>query len=131
MSFTVDLLPDEPILLEIMNEDYQYLLEGEADADQATAVLDQLEYPVFYIVDMTKAHFSMDDVLTGASLLNRRAALFKHPNVREYVLVSQSRVIDLAARGLNAPIFGRLKLKVFQTQEEALAYAREKILSGG
>ncbi len=127
MSFTVDLLPGEPILLEVMNSDYSYLEEGQADADQARAILNRLEYPIFYIVDMTAAAFSIDDMMAGASLVNQQAELFKHPNIREYILVTQSRMIDYAARGLSSPIFGRLHLRVFKTREDALAYAREKI----
>jgi hypothetical protein len=58
-------------------------------------------------------------------MITRQFALFKHPNIREALLVTQSPVASLAAKGLNSPIFGNARLTIFKTLKEALEYARE------
>jgi hypothetical protein len=127
MSVKVELLPGEPILLQTPSEDYDYKIDGIPAMDQTLEILDQQTKPVFYIIDMLKMTLSLDDMITAVSQATRQRALFQHPNIIENLFVTQSRMIDLAAKGMNSPIFGNVKIQVFPTVDEALAYARRSL----
>ncbi len=130
MSIKIEKLPDEPIVVEYVDADFSIKTQGNESVHMAVSALDQLSEPVFYIFDTTEARMSLDDIIASASLATRQFALFKHPNIRETLLVTQSHVTALAARGMNSPIFGNVHMRVFKTLEEALSYARETVKAG-
>lgn len=130
MSIKIEKLPNEPIIVEHVDTEFSFKTEANESIQIALSALDQQSEPVFYIIDATDAKMSLDDIIASASLVTKQFALFKHKNIRETLLVTQSHFTALAAKGLNSPIFGHVNLRVFKTLEEALSHAREAVKAG-
>jgi hypothetical protein len=90
-----------------------------------SAFLDGQPQPVLYIVNVLEATFSLDDLITGINVAARQRKLFQHPNLRETIVVTQDWAMDLALKGMSAPIFGGVKIRTFKALDEAVEYARE------
>jgi hypothetical protein len=123
--YTIEVLPDEPILVVSISEGFKIAEHMPHSIGDVRAVLDQAKEPLFYILDVTKLSLSLDEVIMAASLGARgEQPLWHHPMIREMMFVSPSILIKLAAQGLSAPTFGGLNARIFETLDEALAYAR-------
>ena len=127
MSFTIDLLTGEPILLEALNPDYRYDLEVATTVNHTLMALEYQHSPVFFIMDLAEANLSTDELTAGVDAVSRQAMLFQHPYVREVIFVSKDQPVDFSAWRLNSPVFEHIDFTIFGTREDALAYAREKI----
>jgi len=127
MSNTIEKLPNEPILVQTVDPEFSIKTQAGDMIERTLKFLDQQIEPVIYIIDMSQTSMDFEDIVMGASVATRQFALFKHPKVRETIAISSSSLASAAARGLNSPIFGYVKLKVVKTLDEALAYARESV----
>ena len=127
MAVKFDLLPGEPILIQTLDKEFNFGTDGKPLLEKTMATLDAQSEPIFYIADMTEVDFSLDDVIGASNLVTRQVAMFRHPKMREGIIITESFLMNLAAKGLNSPIFGDIKVKVFKTVDEALAYVREAI----
>lgn len=131
MSFSIELLPDEPILFQVWDEDYSVKDEAEENIRQIRELLDSATEPVFFINDMRFVHLTLDDIIIGANATGRgEAPVFQHPNIREVVFISESKLLELGARGMKSATFGNVDIKVFKTPEEALAHIHTTIAEG-
>ncbi len=129
MSSTIEKLPNEPIALQTFSPDYHLVEELPKNVPGLLKFLDQLTEPVFWVVDISAVHgVSIEDLLTGTELVAKgKNALYHHRNVREVLYVSTSKMISMAAAGLANEKFGNLKVRVFETREAALQYARQQL----
>ncbi len=124
MTTQLEKLPGEPIIISTV-VDYHYETDGVQGAEATKAILEEQTEPVFIITNALDAHMSFEDVVRGVNLSIREFDLTHHPKVLETILVTSDEIINLAAKGIEAPIFGKVKLRVFRTLDEALAYARK------
>lgn len=126
MTFTIEKLPDAPVIIQTIRSD-STVAEVPDSMSTMRDLLEAQSEPIFVIYDVTHMSFSLDDLMHGASDASRtEKPLLKHPLIRETLVVSSSDLIKLAARGMNSPIFGNIALRVFDTMEEALAYCRQQ-----
>jgi hypothetical protein len=125
-TYQIEKLPGEPILVCTLSDAWSVSNELSATIDQLIEHLDAADEPLYYINDVSSGmKVDLKDVILAANQAARGSnAVFHHPNFREVLLVTDSRLIDLAARGLDSEIFGNVPVSVFGTFEEALAYAR-------
>jgi hypothetical protein len=130
MSINIEKLPDEPIVIEKFDRDFNFKTQARESIESVLKTLDQQSEPVFYIIDAAEASISLDDIIASASLATKQFSLFKHPNIRETLLVTQSQFTALAARGLNSPLFGHVHVLVFKTLQDALSHVREVTKAG-
>jgi hypothetical protein len=122
---TFDKLPDEPIVIVTVTGDPDDLSDSERDISQLRSLFDRISESVFLILDMTNAEVGFDGLLRGASNAYRGDnPTFRHPNIREILHVSDDPGLELAARGMDSEMFGNVKIHLFETLSEALAYAR-------
>lgn len=128
MRYEIRKLPNEPIIIAGLNADFSISEDGAACAEEIIEFLDRQRERVFLIVNILHLAFSFEDILGGSSLATRQIELFKHPNMREGIVITQSRMVELASRGLSSEVFGRIKLRSFKTLDEALSYARDAAL---
>ncbi len=124
MKYQIEKLPDEPIIIGHVQESASTAEENNLAIGQLMELLDQQTQPVILIFEMLTANMSLDDLIQGAAIAARQRAMYKHPMLRENVIVTQSRLIDLASRGMSSATFGHLKIRTYKTLDEALAYAR-------
>jgi hypothetical protein len=125
MAVKIEMLPGEPILIQTLDKEFNFSTDGKPLLEKTIATLDAQSEPIFYIADMSEVDFSLDDMIGASNLVTRQVALFRHPKMREGIIITESWMMGLAAKGLNSPIFGNIKVKVFKTRDEALAYVRE------
>lgn len=124
MAYNYEKLSGESILIVSIQEDYSVRLHGPAIIADGTKLLDAQEQTVFFIIDASAMTVDLDDVILSASLGTRQTQFLRHPKIREAILVTRSKLVALAAKGLDSLTFGNAKIKVFETRDEALAYAR-------
>ncbi len=62
MSFTTELLPGEPIILQVATSNFDHAAEAEAAEQAAVDLLDQVKNPVFFIFDSRKLYVDFDIV---------------------------------------------------------------------
>ena len=129
MSYSLELLPDEPILIITLHESYNHERDFEAYLNEAVVLLDSLDRPVYSITDITHIKVNIfQDFITGFNQVFRgQGATINHPNIDKVIIVSTDKLMKLGAKGLNSATFGFLSVPVFDTPEEALTYARALI----
>ena len=127
MSFSVETLPGEPIIVSTVYEDFSISDHIEEYMDQLVSMLDSQSEPVYYISDVGHLTLNLDDLVisTNASARGNKA-LLHHPNIRGTVIVTNSRLFKLAVKGLDSDIFGNVHIDVFETIGEALAFVRNQ-----
>ncbi len=126
-TYTNKKLPGEPIIYCYMSESWQ-ASELPAVFDEVTAILDAAEEPLILITSAQSINLTMDDIISTASFAAGGSdAFLHHPNLREFVFVTSVKMLQLAAKGLESDAFGNLPVKVFESEEEAFAYARARI----
>ncbi len=122
---TFNKLPDEPIVIVTLSGSSAELSDTERDPTQLHSLLSIVSEPVFLILDMSGAQLSLNELMRGASGAFRGdTPTFRHPNIRELIQVSNDPTLEIAAKGLDSEVFGNIKIQLFQTLGEALAYAR-------
>lgn len=131
VTYRIDVLAEEPIMLAHLETKFSMERDLSTALDDTRAVLDSLDRPVFYILDLTDVKFGVNDVVSGANQGSRgEDPVWHHNNICGFVVVSRSQLVQMAARGLNSLPFGNIDAQVFETLDEALAYCRGQIRAG-
>ncbi len=131
MTYQIDVFTEEAIMLAHLDTKFSMERDLVTALDDTRVVLDSLDRPVFYILDLTDVKFGVNDVVSGANQGSRgEDPVWHHDNIRGFVVVSKSQLVQMAARGLNSLPFGNIDSQVFETLDEALAYCREQIGAG-
>ncbi len=124
-TFSIEKLANEPIIISTAFPEWRAVMEMDTFLDHLTALLDTCDEPVEYVADLTDWHPDLPDIIAAANKAARSAnAVLHHPSIREFLLVTPLRVVELAGKGLNSNAFGHVNVVVFRTLEEALKYAR-------
>lgn len=124
--FAARLLPDEPILIVTLDRTLDVQAEFQQVVAIVRALLDASPEPVFCITEVSE-EMRPDplDLTAGANVLARgEAPLFRHPMIRQLIVVTTDLLLRTAVRGFNSEVFGYLDIKLFETLDEALAYCR-------
>lgn len=125
MPFQFELCTDRPALV---NHYGSHLDPGDimAMAEELSGWLARLDHRVYYINNVGSTRLSLGDIMEGAQLAGRGAMpLLHHPKIIESLVVTTDAAVSMAARSINSSIFGYLKLKIFTTLDQALAYIDE------
>jgi hypothetical protein len=127
MPYTIDNLPDEPIMI-LVHEGSQSLQEIDQARDDMVLALDAQPEPVFLVLDIRRLAIGLDDMPgAAAKATSGSSAPLHHSNIRESLIVSSSGLVKLGALGLRTATFGSVNVRVFETTEQAIDYCREKI----
>lgn len=125
MSFTVEKLPNDPVIVQTFNEDYDLANEIKLSNAKMFETLDVVTEEKVYLVDVFKFHITFEDIIKGANIVARgERPLWHHPKLKQIILVTQDPALRLAAEGMESSVFGGLKIPVFATVDEALVYTR-------
>ena len=139
MSYSVEKLEGVPVVHYKLGEDYDIVRDSTpAQSAVAEAVEAQAE-PVYVIFDFTEVNLGLDDVIQGANMLvsgvdrvqpdaPEAVPIFDQPNTIQVIMVTSSKLIRLAARGMNSPVFGNQDVHLSHTLEEALEYVRSSLV---
>ena len=126
MSFTVKKHPELPCLIVTVLPGFR-LKRDMPESDRLTREILDAEGPLFNILDLTQARLALSDVIDGANMGSRGSQpIWKDRRIRQTLLITTSRVIEMAAAGMNSPAFGNINVRVFATFEDALKFVREQ-----
>jgi hypothetical protein len=124
-AFEVETLPGEPIMVCTLFETWSVADDMLASIDQVMEHLDAADEPLYYISNISGLRLGLQDMILATNQAARgSSAFFHHPNFRELLVVTDAKLFELAAKGLDSEIFGNVPVAVFGTLEEALEYAR-------
>ena len=127
MSFSFELLPDEPILIGTIHDSFSLRDDIDSFLSELDSILDSVDQPVYYINDIRKLKVNVFQDFVLAANKGARDRKGSHPNVDITIVVSTDSLVRLGARGLQSDVFGNLPILVSDTLEEALAQARSLI----
>ena len=129
-GYSIQKLPDEPIIIAQLSRSitFEDRPSDPESAHQTQELLDAQEEPFFYIFDMSEVELDIKNMILAANRgAGQEGTSLRHPMIKELLVVTSSKLINLAAKGLNSDIFGRVPTSVFETVDDALVYARERI----
>ena len=130
MNYKVEVLPDVPVVLLSMFEQYSFATDDLEADKEIIAILEESDEPMFFVVDTTRRPLSLEDVIHAANKDARgEDPLFHHLKMRGLIVVTTSDMVRLAARGLNTITFGNVNARAFKTLDEALDYVRAQVTS--
>lgn len=118
----ITVLDTHPVLLNTLEPNYNLGRDWPDGVREMRHILDIHPEPLFIVDDIRAVKLSLDDLIVAASLVGRgETPLHRHPNALGTYFISDSKTVEMAAAGLNSPVFDNMKAKVFHTVEEALA----------
>ena len=126
MSFSVEQLPQEPIVISTLHEDMAFLSEMTDLQYAVREILEGSDEPLFLIVDL-QLSMGFEEMLVGANAVGRgEQPVWHHPKIRQVVLVAPSDFLQTVAKGMSHEMFGNLNIQVVKTRDEALEYIRSR-----
>ena len=127
MSYSIEKLPDDPIIITTMFEDFS-MDQSEPFLDELIDLFDSLVEPVYLIADVDRYTFSVQDMLVALNVaVQGSRAIMHHPNLAGTVVVTSSKMMKLASKGAKSDAFGNIQTEVFETLEEALDHIRSRL----
>jgi hypothetical protein len=127
MTYTLSKLPDEPIIIydqDVNRDDSQSIADS---LDAIAKLLDEQTEKCFLIYQIPNIRIELDELMQAASKAGRSSnGVLHHPNLRENVYVVDNALVKMAIKGLESATFGRAKVILFGSLEEALSYCRDK-----
>jgi hypothetical protein len=125
MSYEVRLLPDEPVIFMTWYDDFSLKKDLEAASEAVRELLDSAPGPLYLITDTSAVHLPLEDLIAGANYaVQSNEPIVKHANIRQVIVIAQSKAVELTVKGMKAASFGNVTITVCATVNEALAYAR-------
>lgn len=128
MSFSIEKLPGEPIIISTMARDFNPHQNGEAFWNALAAAMEGEASPIYRItvLDGIEANFSDMMITLAEEARGDRPGSTADPRIRA-LLVARIPMAQLAVEGLKQDQYGQLDVSLFTTLDEALDYARAEI----
>ena len=126
MGFTLELLPDEPILTThakgmLVVQDFAEMFA------KSRKLLDGIPGPIYRISDFREASSSFMDLLRMAQIASKGGeGTTSDPRIKA-VLVGTNQWVSLARTIFEQPQYSAMRFPTFETMEEALRYARTQL----
>lgn len=125
MSYKITVYQDLPVLLLEFDDTSFEELPMEAALDEVYNALETAQTPLYHIVDTRNLRMTFNDIINSIQIgIKGGKATLKHPNLRQLIVISQSKAIAMATKGLNNVTFGNINTLVFESLEDALSYVR-------
>jgi hypothetical protein len=129
---TYTLMENLPVFIGANHPEYSIAKDWASGVVEMRRVLDAQKEPLFWISDIRALKISLEDVVAAANMGGRgEEPIWHHPKIRGVYFVSNSKMVELAARGMNTPMFGNTVVKVFSTVEKALEDIEQVLASEG
>ncbi|NDJ77922.1 MAG: hypothetical protein GYB65_16860 [Chloroflexi bacterium] len=126
--YTIEKLIDQPVIVLTVQKDYDVQRDMPTSRVDLVRILDTLDEPVFYVLDLSRLTVSFDDIMQGAALGARgEGASWHHPKLRDILWVTDEQVIKVAVEGLKSDAFGHLNIKLFGSVDDAVDYALDQV----
>lgn len=126
MPLKVELLPGEPIAV-VTASGALAMDEIEGAYEQVTAFADQWGGTVYAVYDMTRIDVAWGRALAGMSLTVKQTPGSPSDERVLTLMVATSNRVKRAAEAVREAMWGGLDLKVFDTEDAAVGYARASL----
>jgi len=127
MSYRVERLPDEPILILTAGAEFSIKNDVLASAEEATGLMAEIpEGPIYYVLDTHGLRINFSDLVSGLWQATRATNLLKEPRL-QLVAVGSGTLIEMGIKSLSQAQYGGLSVPLFETIDEALTYIRQEI----
>ena len=125
-TYTVQKLPDEPIVIFANGADFQIKTELIPAIIEIKSLLDCQSTPVYLVNDLTDAPApSPNEIMNAATHLAIGAdALYQHPKIKCIIAITPFDVIRMAYGEMLRSLIHNRDIQIFRTLAEGLAYAR-------
>jgi hypothetical protein len=126
MSYDTQILEEKAVILQTCHRDYRSAEIGALWAE-GQRMLDSLQEPVFYVIDLEAVSTPASGVPSPESLeFYSSDVTFSHPNIREILPVARNMSTIIEALGLHSVLIGESMRQYFHTLDEALAYCDQQ-----
>lgn len=126
MNYEYKTLPGESTVVLTFYEDFNFKTDLAKTTPEAIAMLNGLNKPVFWVVHIL-GKLDVEDLLLATKDVSQGPdAVWRHPMIREVVVISSDLLVQAAAPGFDTEAFGNLKIQVFADLDQALAYVRSQ-----
>jgi len=130
MSYTIQRLPGEPIIINTLAADFNVSRDALPSLQETFTLVEEIGGPVYSIMDVRQLSISFSDLVLGMGMLTRgEMALFTDPRLR-LIAVGASGLAAMGAKALSQAQYGNLSVHLCDTVDEAIAYAREQVAGG-
>jgi ethanolamine utilization protein EutA (predicted chaperonin) len=125
-SYQINKLRDEPIIVVTVDADFDFLVDFQEVLPEVMATLDAQSEPSYFISEIPGGlGMNYNQVIESMALVAQdENSLYHHPMVIEVLWATQDKFWQMVGEGLATDAYGNVKIKVFYTVDEALAYAR-------
>ena len=124
MSYTIEKVIGEPVILCRIDADYDPHEEAVRVIEEMTSLVAQQTESVFMIFDLRQPSFDLQNILEEANRM--RSVVDSRSNLRGIMVITSDEGIKLAMQGLNSEVFGYIHIPVFEDIDEALDYIHEQ-----
>jgi hypothetical protein len=128
MSYSLQKLPGESIVIFTAGKDFDMAQEVASAATDANKLLDGLpDEQIVYINDMSQMpSLNLDGAIVGASETGRgQSPIFHHPKMRMLLIITKDPLLKMAVHGLDSSIYGNIHAEIVDTLDQALKVARK------
>lgn len=125
MSYTIEFRSDISSIVATLPQDFNVEQEYAAFSKKRYELLDQSPTPIYYISIATHAELTMNDIINSAHALTRgEYAIAKHKNFKAMLIITNDPAIALAGKNMNTDAFGNMRVEIFNSFEEAVAFIK-------
>ncbi len=124
LSYEVEKLRDESIVIFTIKKGFKFDKNTEEVQLEVAAAIEGLPKPIFLVTDFSQIDMTFSElVLALGNARSGDAGSFSDPRLRN-VFVGTDDIVDLAAKSLFQTQYGKIPVLVFNSRDEAVAYAR-------
>jgi hypothetical protein len=128
VPFTIEKLPDEPIVLVTISSPLDVKHDLPLLAHQLQAVFDAEDGPLWDITDARDLSLAFGDMVSGMAMMTRgELAVLRDPKLRRFAIVVSNNLIMIAAKGLGQAQYGAIPMLICETLDEAFELVRAEI----
>lgn len=127
-SYQVVKLSREPIIVSRFGADYDLVADFPESSKQVSRVFQEQTEPFYYILDISEMKMDFSQVVMRlADLTDPKSGPYRHPLLKEIILVTQADLGVLLVDAMHQEQYGALQGKLCSSEEEAIEYVRSKI----
>ena len=127
-GFIIEDHTNEGYLLAYLTESWDVSAHVTEFAEALVEIFDTCDSPVWFIVDFSPSKWDFKDALFGANFATRTGVQFlRHDNMRQFIAVGGSDLVNVAVKGMKSPLFGRVPVQICKSLDDAFAYMESNV----
>lgn len=125
MAFSVERVPDEPIIIMTILRRYDFEKDAPEAHTEVDRLLEEIEGRAYLITDYSQIDLTFSQLVVALGRATRgETGSASDPRIRQNIFVGEGEMVDLAAESLLQTQYGKLPVVVFPSLEKALTYVR-------